>query len=278
MSFSDDYEFEELDSATLQEVDAIEAAVVEGSSSSVTAPNIATTIGSSIDRAARLEEIEYEIASSKSSASHHSGIFSSLPDHRGQASRTTRGYQPAGSGHKLALDKPIDLTNEDEVATEPESNAPSPQRLGKPANVTSACKPRETHPSDADSFMIDAEEILIFDEDALQQIDRVAAAALSGRPIVPTNKLTRQSTLTGEMLPQRPPKSFTRTKSSNGPQHATAPKAKTWNHQAALSRTIPGRAPSNLRVKGQGEELEGETELPPPPVPGMPSFFQTRAT
>lgn len=277
MSFSDDYEFEELDSATLQEVDAIEAAVVEGSSSSVTTPNTATTIGSSMDRAARLEKIEHEIASLKSSASHHSGIFGSLPDRRGQASRTTRGFQPAGS-LKPALDMPIDLTNEDEVATEPGSNAPSPQRPGKPAKVTSAYKPGETHPSDADSFMIDAEENFIFDEDALQQIDRVAAAVLSGRPVVPTNKLTRQITLTGEMLPQHPPRSFTRTKSSNGPQHSTAPNVKTWNHQAALSRTVPGRAPSNPKVKGQGEDFEGETELPPPPVPSMPSLFQTRAT
>ena len=278
MSFSDSYEFEELDSATLQEVDAIEAAVVEGSSSSVTTSNTATPIGSSIDRAARLQKIEHEIAGLKSFTSHHFGIFGPLPDHRGQTSRTTRGFQPAGRSLKPALDKPINLTDEDEVATEPESNAPSPQRPGEPANSTSAYKLGETHPSDADSFMISAEENFIFDEDALHQIDRVAAAALSGRPVVPTNKLTRQITLTGEIIPQHPPRSFTRTKSSNGPQHSTAPKAKTWNHQAALSRTVPGRAPSNPKVKGQGEDLEGENELPPPPVTGMPSLFQTRAT
>jgi hypothetical protein len=280
-SFSDDYEFEELDSATLQELDVIEATAVEKSTSSVILSNSATPNRALIERAARLEKVEHEVVKPKLCASPHSSILGPLPTHREQPGSMTGGFRPAGQRSAAlipTLDEPIHVIDKDDVPTEPESNAPSPLRPLKSANAISSNKPSDALSRRTDSFTSEVDESFIFDEAALQQIDRATAAALSGRPIVTTNKLTRQTTLTGETLtlPSRP--LLARTKSSGGPQKPTVQKAKTWSHQAALSRTVSGRTSSNSKSKGREVDLEEETELPPLPVPGMILPLRNRAT
>lgn len=279
MSFSDDYEFEELDSATLQELDIIEATAVEKSSSAIPT-NSASPDRSSTATTARLKKIEQEIAKSKLYTSHHSSIPGASPTHRAQPGAMPHGFRPAVSRSVTltpALDEPIYVIDEDGVPTEPESDAPFPQRP-KLAYATSSNTGGDKPSRGADSFMTDTDESFMLDEADLQQIDRATAAALSGRPIVATNKLTRQTTLTGETLtlPSRP--SLTRTTSSSGPQKPTTLKTKVWSHQAALSRTVTGRALSNPKGKGRAVDLEEETELPPLPVPGTPMPPRNRAT
>lgn len=276
MSFSDDYEFDELDSATLQALDTIESTAVENSAPSVITSN-STTPNPPADKAARLGAIEREIAKLKYPHSDNSGS-----NRHKLVGHTARGFRPAtpSSITRIStLDEPINLMDEDDIPTEPEFDAPSPQRPLKSAGATSSNKAVNPHSRDTDSFMTESDESFVFDEAALQQIDRAAAAALSGRPIVTTNKLTRQTTLTGEIFPTHPSRSsFARTKSSSGPQNSAAPKVKTWSHATALSRTASGRALSSPKGKGREEDPAGETGSPPLPVPGQSLLFWSQAT
>lgn len=286
MSFSDDFGFDELDSATLQELDAIEASVTAKPRVAPSAPTVMTSNLSSVERAARLARIERSLSSSISSP--HVGAVSASSSALPRPSATTSKFKPVRqptASPAFLLGSDPKSANDNDPPTQP--NSPTPPNNHYSAKVPlpppSRAGPSVPKPAPRpiiildDSFVIEEDDDFVFDELALQEIDQVTSAALAGKPRVPTNMLTRQTTLTGEILPQAPPKnrSFTRTKSNNDGASTSkfaAPKVKTWSHQSAIARTKPGRR-DDPKGKGKGkareddEEVE-EEELPPPPVPG----------
>jgi hypothetical protein len=137
--------------------------------------------------------------------------------------------------------------------------------------------------------MIEDDDDFNFDESALLQIDRVAAATLSGKHI-PTNKLTRQLTLTGEIIPSVPAAShgsLTISKSTPGAgsshsreglsrtksTHAVpASRTKAWDYHQNYAKT--GMKPKGMDATGKGGPgygIDDEDEILDIPALPMPS-------
>lgn len=274
MSFSDEFGFDELDPATLRELDAIEASSTAPPKPMSSAPPPVTS-NLSVQRAARLARIERELASSNTFRSIKPLRAPSATVSRPLSTTNTSKFKPVrqttrDASPTIILDNDDDPIRDFDPPNQPESYAATHQK-----DLPTASTSKATAVIDVDSF---TDDDFFLDEFALEEIDLVTDAALFGKPFVTTDKLTRQTTLTGAILPQAPARtSFTRTKSNNnGPSKPTASKSKNWSHQTALARTGPGRKSNDPKGKGKAradDEEEVETDLPPPPTPGLSSLL-----
>lgn len=276
MSFmSDDSGFDELDSVTLQALEAAEASVKAkpAPAPSNALPKPTVTNKAALNRAARLARIERELNNTASTSTAAPSASKSYAKPAG-TSKFRPVKQLGGTPTPVInLDDGDDPILDFDPPTQPASSD-APPLLARRAPLTSASS--STRPSSSKAVVIDVDEFtddeddFILDESALQQIDLATAAGLAGRPFVPTNLLTRQTTLTGEIIAAPARQSFTRTKSGNNTTKTSKPKDKVWNHATAAARTIGGQK-ADLKGKGRAdgaEELE-EEEAPPPPIPGM---------
>ena len=216
----DEFEFEELDSVALRELDAIEASAPQA----IVGPKLAPK--SKPDRATRISQLQQLFQSSETSTPSASSSSLTVSDSTQSFCSTI----PKASGS--TYDTAIRVLEDDPT--------PSHSHLS---------------PSPNQNFS-DAVDYFEIDEHALREIDEVENTA-SNHPFVPP-KLTGQTTLTGGILPEPSRRPFSRTKSKNAfPDTKPPAMTKTWEH-AGFAKT--GLKPVSQKGKGKRKAEAGEEE------------------